>query len=732
MKLKLWYVYSFLVCCFGVQAQSSSYLDVLLNARQISNPSLYRKCADSLNAKEENDLAIRVFKKALTAPSLSKDKKEQALIYLSLGDCYDDKQEYRKGISYFNLSLLLVNELQDNDLLIRNFTSLAGAYSELEITDTALFFSEKVLNLAEADAKKYTNYLITIYNDLGLLYNRKWNYPLALSYFYKAIEVSEKTHDTDGLSSAYNNLGNLYSDLEDYTKGLEYYRKVLEIKPSSYAMANIGILYSDLENFDSSLYYIKKSIVLDKQKNDKAGLSSGYTVMGNLFKKVKQLDSAMYYYTLSTQLANEIEDVGVVLNNNYNIVELLMTKKEYQKAKLLAHENMNLLLQGNDLSFISDGYSQLKEIYFKLGDYKKAYEFHDKYDLYKDSARNADKSVEIKKIELNAEYKKKSSNDSLLHVQASLLTHLKHTEEIQKQQLILGGFILILIIVAVFSVLIFKRYKLSQQQKEIINLQKNEVSQQKLLLEEKQKEILDSIHYAKRIQSALIAHHDFLNEHLPQSFIYFNPKDIISGDFYWAAKQNGYFYLAVCDSTGHGVPGAFMSLLNIGYLSEAINEKDIRLPHEVLNHVRQRLICTISKDGQKDGFDGVLFCLDTEQHKITYAAANNRPVLIRNNTLMPLEFDRMPVGVSEKTESFQLYSIDVQKGDILYLYTDGYADQFGGPKGKKFKYKSLNELLIQNSHKTLTEQHKALQENFMKWKGDLEQVDDVCVIGVKF
>lgn len=732
MKLRLCFLFSFLVCSFLMQSQSKVSVESLLNAKQVSNPSIYRKCADSLNQAGQNDLAIDLFKKALLAPSVSSDKKELAMIYLGLGDCYDDKQEYRKSISYFNLSLPHVKNLKDDELLIRNYTSLAGAYSELEISDTALLFSEKALVMAEADPKKHYNYLKTIYNDLGLLYNHKWNYPLALSYFFKAIDVSEKANDTDGLSSTYNNLGNLYSDLGDYTKGLMYYRKVLEIRPSSYAMANIGILYSDIENFDSSLYYIKKSIVLDKQKNDKAGLSSSYTVVGNLFKKFKRLDSAMYYYDLSTKLANEIEDVGVVLNNNYNVVELLIMQKKYEAAKVIAHKNLDLLLQGNDLSFISDAYSQLKEIYFRLGDYKKAYEFHDKYDLYKDSARNADKSIEIKKIELNAEYRKKSSNDSLLHAQETLLNNVKHGEEIQKQQLILGGFILILVIVAFFSVMIYKRYKISQEQKEIIHLQKNEMFQQKLLVEEKQKEILDSIHYAKRIQSALIAHQDFLNEHLPQNFIYFNPKDIISGDFYWATKQDDKFYLAVCDSTGHGVPGAFMSLLNIGYLSEAINEKDIKLPHEVLNHVRKRLISTISKDGQKDGFDGVLLCLDPLHNKITYAAANNRPVLIRNNILSTLDFDRMPVGVSEKMDSFQLHSIDIQQGDILYLYTDGYADQFGGPKGKKFKYKSLNDLLVHNSHKSLSDQQNILQDNFVKWKGELEQVDDVCIIGIKF
>ena len=258
-----------------------------------------------------------------------------------------------------------------------------------------------------------------------------------------------------------------------------------------------------------------------------------------------------------------------------------------------------------------------------------------------------------------------------------------------------------------------------------------ELKQKNHLIEEKQKEIIDSINYAKRIQYTLLAHADFLKENIPNNFVYFNPKDIVSGDFYWAAKKGDKFYLAVCDSTGHGVPGAFMSLLNIGFLSEAINEKGIDKPNEVFNFVRQRLIDNISKEGQKDGFDGILICMDQKTKQITYSAANNKPILIQDGQIIELEADRMPVGMGERKEDFKLHLIDLKPGDSLYLYTDGYADQFGGPRGKKFKYKALNELILANSTKSLEEQHKVLKSSFEDWRGDLEQVDDVCLIGIK-
>ena len=287
----------------------------------------------------------------------------------------------------------------------------------------------------------------------------------------------------------------------------------------------------------------------------------------------------------------------------------------------------------------------------------------------------------------------------------------------------------------------------------------SEVVEQKQLIEEKQKEIVDSINYAKRIQYALLANDIVLQQNLKEYFILFQPKDIVSGDFYWATKISppqpsqregdpapaamdsvdgnprpsgeleGAFYLAICDSTGHGVPGAFMSLLNISFLNEAITEKKIKQPNEILNHVRQRLIESVSQEGAQDGMDGILLCF--ENNKVSYAAANNAPAILRNNKIINLPTDKMPIGKGEKEIPFTLHTIEVQKGDMLYFYTDGYADQFGGPKGKKFKYKQLDELLIFIHQKTMEEQKRVLENAIEKWKGNLEQIDDILLIGIK-
>ncbi len=299
--------------------------------------------------------------------------------------------------------------------------------------------------------------------------------------------------------------------------------------------------------------------------------------------------------------------------------------------------------------------------------------------------------------------------------------------------------------------IIFRERKLKKKQIELENIvseRTQEITKQKHLIEEKQKEILDSIQYAKRIQLTLLAHEETLNTFLNSStntqtfaknyFVLFKPKDIVSGDFYWAThthvNNRECFYIAVCDSTGHGVPGAFMSLLNISFLNEAINEKKIEKPSKIFDYVRNRLELSISKEGAQDGMDGILLKISKGENGIAceYAAANNSPVLIRNKEIIALEYDKMPIGKGLKNQPFSNHKLNIMPGDEIYLYTDGYADQFGGPKGKKFMYKQLNSLLLEISHLNEHDKKAILEKKFSDWKGSLEQVDDVCLAGIFF
>jgi serine phosphatase RsbU (regulator of sigma subunit)/ligand-binding sensor domain-containing protein len=301
-------------------------------------------------------------------------------------------------------------------------------------------------------------------------------------------------------------------------------------------------------------------------------------------------------------------------------------------------------------------------------------------------------------------------------------------------------FISLLVVLGLIVIYLFVKYReraLNKQKEKLeqtVNERTQEIQHQHEIIQEKNKEVMDSIKYAQRIQKALLAHTDFMEENLPEHFVLFRPKDIVSGDFYWAAQSPGdknLFFLAVCDCTGHGVPGAFMSLLNISFLNEAIAEKRMEEPGLILNYVREKLIQNISVDGSKDGMDGTLICFNKATGSMTYASANNKPLLIRNKQLQELPCDKMPIGIGEKADSFATHEVKLQSGDAIYFYTDGYADQFGGPKGKKFKYKPLNEILLSNSGLPAGEQKELLEENFVSWKGNLEQVDDVLMIGIR-
>ncbi len=225
-------------------------------------------------------------------------------------------------------------------------------------------------------------------------------------------------------------------------------------------------------------------------------------------------------------------------------------------------------------------------------------------------------------------------------------------------------------------------------------------------------------------------------------FILYRPKDIVSGDFYYAQAHKALgsnkeiFYLCTADCTGHGVPGALMSMVGISRLNESILEKNIVKPNEILDNVRRGIIDSLNPEGSeeesKDGMDCVLCAYDFENNKLEFAAANNPLWLVRNREVIEYKADKMPVGkYNDELKPFTLQTIDLQKGDTIYTFTDGFADQFGGPKGKKFKYKQLQDMLLAAVDLPLDTQKEQLNTAFEKWKGDLEQVDDVCVIGIR-
>ena len=263
-----------------------------------------------------------------------------------------------------------------------------------------------------------------------------------------------------------------------------------------------------------------------------------------------------------------------------------------------------------------------------------------------------------------------------------------------------------------------------------------ESEKNRLLVEEKNKEINDSINYAERIQRSFLASEELLNANLNEYFVFFQPKEVVSGDFYWASKlNNGNFAIVNADSTGHGVPGAIMSILNISAIEEAVKEGSTT-PHEIFNKTRKFIIERLKKDGSseggKDGMDASIICFDFENCKFSYTAAQNPIWVIRNGEFKEIKPEKMPLGKHDKDKiPFVGGEFEIQQGDQIYTLTDGFQDQFGGAKGKKFMVKKMREYVLSISHLPMKEQHQKIKEVFSNWKGDFEQVDDVCVIGIK-
>jgi serine phosphatase RsbU (regulator of sigma subunit)/TPR repeat protein len=540
--------------------------------------------------------------------------------------------------------------------------------------------------------------LAQVYNNIGQMFYYNFNKTKAKEYWVKALEKCKKVRNETFLSDVLNNLGAICWEKKDFKKAIEYYEESaeLDLKKGDYpsyaaAINNIGMAYSEV-------FQIQNDLI---SKN----LAQNYYL-----KSLRIIDSLPYnIYTIQIYLsaADALTDF-----DKDNLALLVIKKAESKMPKVLNKEYLHFL---NTKARVLVSNKKAVDAYLCLK----------RYISIKDSLFTIDVNKEILETEARYENNRQMKENEL---QKSDIE--KKNLQIRQSKIVgyaLGIGVLLLIVIAFMT---YRRYAEKQKANKIISLQKEEVESKKLIIEEKQREIIDSMNYAKRIQYSLLANDALLRENSNDHFVLFQPKDIVSGDFYWATKKDDKFYLAVCDSTGHGVPGAFMSLLSIGFLTEAISEKEIKAPNEVFEYVRKRLI--LSMEGQRDGFDGALLCVDRKNKKIVYSSAHNGPVLVRDGTLKELEADKMPVGMGVRDDVFKQYTIDVQANDKIYLYTDGYADQFGGPKKKKFKYKQLNDLILKNSDRAMAEQGESLNAIFSSWKGDLEQVDDVCVIGIHF
>ncbi len=630
--------------------------------------------------------------------------------------------------------------------------------------DTAEAFAK--LGLEGILAAKHPKFKSKFFNAYGAIYQLRGNYLQAVNYYQQGLKLSEQLNDLRGQSIMLGNIGTIYIKLKEFQLGLNSLKRCLSVMKKlndEYNQAsiynNFCNIYRATKDYDLSMRYAMQSKALYEKYEDKNGLVYCYNSIANIYEEKGMQDEALANYKIALKYAIETENVAEISQTYAEMGNLLCLKGDNSQGIAYLEKAEKLSFENDDIDTRSIVYVSLYQYHKKKNNFKESLKFYEKYQFLQDTLAKDSKQREINQLQFEYTYNKKVEQDSITMAGERSVNREKlkaKNAEIAKAKIQLIAIIVVVALLITVSIIIYNRFRLTQRQKHIIEEKNRQTEEQKLIIEEKQKEILDSINYAKRIQDSLLHNFESIKRFFSDTFVLSDPKDIVSGDFYWLSTHisketklkdgksivTEMYYVAVCDSTGHGVPGGFMSLLNMAYLSEAINERGITAPNKIFDYVRERLINTISKNDQKDGFDGVLIRFDKKmefedkqllktEFSLSYAAAYNSPILIRDNKLTELESDKMPVGYGERTNKFTNYTLEINKGDIIYIYTDGYADQFGGPRGKKFKYKQLNDLLLSINNSPLDEQLKTIKQTFNDWKGNIEQVDDVCMVAIK-
>lgn len=717
------------------------------------------------------------------------------------------------NICYANVNLDSIEQklvlMKQDTNRVNTLNYLCWNYIPIDINKSKTICSESISLSNQLNYKKGLAKAVILMSNI---YFEQGNYSQCLEYNLQALKIREELGDQWGIAGANGNIGTVYQIMKRYDKALEYHQKALVMfqklnqnpsEDNEFSIAgcleSISSVYQETGKLKEAMQYLQKALSIYNRLDYKPNIVSCMNNMGVLFHKLKKDKEALNYHIFALKLSTSIGDQNEESDACVHIASIYLSKNDLIKTITYAERSLaiakNLSLKEN----ISEACQLLSQAHLKKNDFKKAYEYFKLYSDVKDSVFTEASSKLITEMQAKYETEKKEQQITLLSKEREL-----QYVELNKQKIIIwsviGGFILVL----VFAGFIFRSQQITRRQKNIIEKQKllvdeknmqlnqqNEeictqrdeieaqrdlVTEQKEHIEEIHKEVTDSINYAKRIQEAVLPVTDTARSVLGEHFILFKPKDIVSGDFYWTTKINNLLIVTVADCTGHGVPGAFMSMLGISFLNEIVRKQEVTQANHVLNHLREEIINALQQKGmhgeQKDGMDISLLVINTETNECQWAGANNPLYVIakevpinigmteattllqskisdisntpsqiassrfigtRNDKfrLIELKGDKMPIAIYPEMKDFTNHEFTLNKGDSVYLFTDGYADQFGGPKGKKFKYLQLQQMLLANQNETLTKQKEILDKTFDNWKGLLEQVDDVCLIGIR-
>lgn len=690
----------------------------------------------------------------------------------NIGTIYSDRFELLKALSFYQKSLKILEEIGDKKEFVNPLSSLGLTYYRLERYPEALDCYNKLLKLQEENGDKESlalslSIMGSIYdvqgdntmaleyqlkslkkskeigdqvsvaqslNDIGLLFVKKGDIPQALKYHYKSIKIHEKLDNQQGIATSTNNIGSIHYGQKDFDKALNSFRKSYKIfkkignkDSAAKALNNIAFIYQKQRDFDKALNYYKKCYKALEETGSKEHLAAILNNIADIYKEQEDVPKALIYYQQSLTLKKEIGHKEGVLKSLNGIGVCFLTQRNTSKAKEYFERSLNIAQELGFPNLIGGVAKNLSDIYETQGKGLLALKMYKLHITMRDSMNNEVTQKATAQQQAKYEYEKQKVLDDAEHDKILAIEQ----EEKEKQQILTGATTGGLGLVIIFLIFVFNRLRVTKKQKLVIEKQKEEVELAHSQLEEKNKEITDSITYAKRIQSAILPPAKVVKEYLQESFILYKPKDIVAGDFYWLESIGNRVLFAAADCTGHGVPGAMVSVVCNNGLNRSVREHGLSDPGEILTKTREIVVAEFEKSEEevKDGMDIAICSL--EGNTLKYAGAHNPLWVIRNGELLETKANKQPIGQFENPEPYTTHTIDLQKGDSIYIFSDGYADQFGGEKGKKLKTSNFKKLLLSIQNENMQTQKQLIDDAFEKWRGNLEQLDDVCVIGIK-
>jgi len=654
------------------------------------------------------------------------------------------KSDYPNALKYYFKNLSYFKTTKDKSRLAITLRNIGDIYSDMADYSKALDYCFRA-NKINADIGNLSS-SADDFGSIGMIYRMLSEYPKALEYQLKELKIKESLNLKNDIGGTLVNIGNIYSDLQNHNKANEnYFRALKYIRESgnkiweANCLANIGGVYYAEKEYENALkYYFEALNVFEKAKN-KAGMAQTFCCIGLTYGDQGNSAKSIEFNALSIRMNKEIDNnyliavslgsMGKTYLNMANKQNAFSKILALQKAKFYTDSALVIVNSLGALDYIFEFYLQLSEIQTFQGNYKDALENFKNYTLFKDSVHNAEKDKKLTQLAMNYDFEKREQETKLQQEKKDAIAK----EEIKKQKLVrnsfMGGFRLLLML----TMVVIRAYH--QKQKANIQLEeKNKtIELQKIEVEHKNEEITSSIEYALRIQTAILPPQKIVKQYLENSFILYKPKDIVAGDFYWMETVDDLVLFAACDCTGHGVPGAMVSVVCHNALTRAVKEFGFIQPSKILDKTTEIVLENFSKSEEEihDGMDISICSYNTKTKTLEWAGANNSLLLINNGQLTETKADKQCIGFNDNVKPFTNHQFNLQPDTSIYLFTDGYADQFGGLRERKLTKNRFRELLLSIQHFPIQQQVKELDEFITNYKKDTEQTDDILVIGVR-